>query len=137
MIRLKRETLGSQFARLQGSARLFLQSARGQVQALDNSLQACPLAVSPRFAICQDVRGTSSRCATLQPGDSFSEIGQGASEGQAQRFSCRKLTSTSGSLLAGEFQASASQEATPSPVYGERVAESPGEGQEPTTVTFF
>jgi exodeoxyribonuclease VII large subunit len=74
MMRLKRETVGSQFSRLQAGARLFLQSARGQVQALDNSLQALsPLAVLDRgYAICRDVRGNIVKDATiLQPGDSF------------------------------------------------------------------
>ena len=88
MIRLKRETVGSQFARLQAAARLFLQSARGQVQALDNSLQALsPLAVLDRgYAICRDTHGNIVKDATtLQPGDSFSvRLARGQVEGQAQ-----------------------------------------------------
>ncbi len=90
MMRLKRETVGSQFSRLQAAARLFLQSARGQVQALDNSLQALsPLAVLDRgYAICRDTHGNIVKDATtLQPGDSFSvRLARGQVEGQAQRI---------------------------------------------------
>jgi len=75
MMLLKRETVGSQFARLQAAARLFLQSAHGKVQALDNSLQALsPLAVLDRgYAICRDARGNIVKdAAGLSVGDPFS-----------------------------------------------------------------
>jgi exodeoxyribonuclease VII large subunit len=75
MMQLKRETVGSEFSRLQAGARLFLQSARGQVQALDNSLHALsPLAVLDRgYAICRDDRGNIVKdAAALSVGDPFS-----------------------------------------------------------------
>jgi exodeoxyribonuclease VII large subunit len=74
-IRFRRETLGSQFARLQAGTRLFLQSTRGKVQALDNSLQALsPLAVLDRgYAICRDAHGSIIKdAAALRVGDPFS-----------------------------------------------------------------
>ena len=90
IMRLRRETLGGQFARLQAAARLFLQSTRGKVQALDNSLQALsPLAVLERgYAICRDARGNIVKdAATLQPGDSFSvRLARGQVQGQAQEI---------------------------------------------------
>jgi len=89
-IRFRRETLGSQFSRLQASAKLFLQSTRGKVHALDNSLQALsPLAVLDRgYAICRDTHGNIVKDATtFQPGDSFSvRLARGQVEGQAKRI---------------------------------------------------
>jgi len=90
MVRLKRETVSSQFSRLQAAARLTLQSARGRVQALDNSLQAMsPLAVLDRgYAICRDIHGNIVKdAATFQPGDSFSvRLARGQVVGRAQKI---------------------------------------------------
>jgi len=88
IMRFRRETLGSQFVRLQAVVRLFLQSTRGKVQALDNSLQALsPLAVLDRgYAICRDARGNIVKDAVaLQLGDSFSvRLARGQVDGQVQ-----------------------------------------------------
>jgi exodeoxyribonuclease VII large subunit len=88
-MQLRRENVDRQLSGLQARARLFLQSARGKLQALDHSLQALnPLAVLDRgYAICRDARGNILRDAgTLQPGDSFSvKLARGAIDARAER----------------------------------------------------
>jgi exodeoxyribonuclease VII large subunit len=90
MLRLKHEKLGSQFSRLQAGTRLFLQSARGEVQALDNSLHALsPLAVLQRgYAICRDVRGTIVKEVTaLSTGDLLSvRLAKGTVDARAEKI---------------------------------------------------
>ncbi len=94
-LRLKRETLGSQISRLQAAARLFLQSTRGKVQALDSSLQALsPLAVLDRgYAICRDARGNIVKdAATLGVGDPFSvTLAKGTIDARAERIHESKM----------------------------------------------
>lgn len=95
IVRLKRETLSSQFSQLQAGARLFLQSARGKVRALDNSLQALsPLAVLDRgYAICRDIHGNIVKdAAALSPGDPFSvRLASGMIDGRVEEVHESKL----------------------------------------------
>ena len=89
-IEVKQQVLRHQMERVQGRARLILQTLRGRVDALEVSLEALnPLAVLDRgYAVCRDSRGKILKDSReLRAGDHFTvRLSKGGIDGLAEKI---------------------------------------------------
>ena len=89
-VEVKEQVLLHLMERIQGKARLILQSWQGKVSMLEGSLQALnPLAVLDRgYAICRDPQGRILKDSSeMRPGDHFTvRLSKGGLDGLVERI---------------------------------------------------